>query len=110
MLLADIPTDFWGALIALMLAIKGYLDWRRGQTAAQKTEEVAQKADAVAVKVQTVADRVDSVADQHSADFSTLSDKVEDVHRATNGIVAKLETAAFAAGVKDEKDRESKQR
>jgi len=110
MLIADIPGDFWGALIALMIAITGFLNWWVAKKAATEVKKAAEKAEIVAEKVQVVADK----ADTHSADMKTLSIQVEEVHRATNGLTEKLveatDRAAFSRGIKDEKDRETREK
>lgn len=95
-ILAFLGTVFSGTMAYLMAKLN-----TKQAEAAVKVAEVATKQDVAVTEVREVKSTLLETTSKQDA-------KLEQIHKATNGLVVKLEQASFARGVESEKHREDK--
>ncbi len=94
--------------------LKAEADAKNAALVASKVEEVkttvAAKTVEDAVSREEIKAALEKANAEHAEKLGDLSDQVQEVHKATNGLVKKIEEAAFAKGVKSEVDKESERK
>lgn len=98
-----------GVIGLVMLVAKEYFDRKRAEAAAVKVEAVRVEAAKAATKAHTVSIAMTEVAAAQQRQIRGVSEQVEEVHKATNGMKAQLvdevRKASFAAGEKSEQNK-----